>query len=350
MVFQRSQYPLNDLSSRPSRRDLTSKRNDFETQTIPIAPMPGNPEEIDHIDFPISWNDANYRVVSKTRRNTEEPFRIALKPYFLGFNEVAIDAPTKHPSHRHSSYELIVVSKGPYKTRLNGTSLTLDHPQCLLVKPGDLHEVDCESGQRHYVLQFDLGGGAMKQGDHYRIFTEELDPGMQVFTAPIKEIEPLLNAIRAESKSDHRFSSEIQDCLVEHICWILLNHIPENRLAPAFRKISDDQRFMSRMERFARRNLSTRTTIEELAEFMEVSKSTLSKQCTELFGESPGNYLTRYKVNVARELLDSTRKSVKEISFDLGFKNPYHFSRVFKRISGYSPSEHRENPSLHSKP
>lgn len=310
--------------------------------------MAEHPEEIDHIDFPISWNDANYRIISKTRRNSEEPFHIALKPYFLGFNEVAIDAPTRHPSHRHSSYELIVVSKGPYRTRLNGTSLTLNHPQCLLVKPGDLHEVDCESGQRHYVLQFDLGGGTMKQGDHYKIFVDDLDPNQQVFTAPIDEIEPLLHAIRLESKSDHRFSSEIQDCLVEQICWILLNHIAEDGLAAAFRKVSDDQRFMGRMERFARRNLSSRTTIEELAEFMEVSKSTLSKHCTELFGESPGNYLTRYKVNVARELLDSTRKSVKEISFDLGFKNPYHFSRVFKRITGHSPSEHRESSAEQS--
>ncbi len=312
--------------------------------------MPAHQEEIDHIDFPIGWNDANYRVVSKTRRNTEEPYRISLKPYFLGFNEVAIDAPTRHPSHRHSSYELIVVSKGPYKTRLNGTAISLDSPQCLLVKPGDLHEVDCETGQRHFVLQFDLGGGSLKQGDHYRIFTDDLDPAMQVFTAPTKEIKPLLNAISTESKSDHRFSSEIQDCLVEHICWILLNHIPKNRLAPAFRKISDDQRFMSRMERFARRNLSNRTSIEELAEFMELSKSTLSKHCSELFGESPGSYLTRYKVNVARELLDSTRKSIKEISFDLGFKNPYHFSRVFKRITGHSPTQQRETPSLDNKP
>lgn len=310
--------------------------------------MPGNHEARDHIDFPIAWNDANYRVVSKTRRNSEEPFRIALKPYFLGFNEVAIEAPTRHPSHRHSSYELIVVSKGPYKTRLNGTAITLDHPQCLLVKPGDLHEVDCETGQRHYVLQFDLGGSAMKQGDHYRIFVDDPEPTQQVFSAPTNEIEPLLRAISAESKSDHRFSSEIQDCLVEHICWILLNHIPQDSLAPAFRRISDDQRFMSRMERFARRNLSSRTTIDELAEFMEVSKSTLSKHCTELFGESPGSYLTRYKVNVARELLDSTRKSIKEISFDLGFKNPYHFSRVFKRITGHSPTEHRESPALYS--
>ncbi|QXD23114.1 AraC family transcriptional regulator [Opitutia bacterium ISCC 51] len=338
------------MSSPILQKDLFPKPNNFETQLTPPISMPAHQEEIDHIDFPIGWNDANYRVVSKTRRNTEEPYRISLKPYFLGFNEVAIDAPTRHPSHRHSSYELIVVSKGPYKTRLNGTAISLDSPQCLLVKPGDLHEVDCETGQRHFVLQFDLGGGSLKQGDHYRIFTDDLDPAMQVFTAPTKEIKPLLNAISTESKSDHRFSSEIQDCLVEHICWILLNHIPKNRLAPAFRKISDDQRFMSRMERFARRNLSNRTSIEELAEFMELSKSTLSKHCSELFGESPGSYLTRYKVNVARELLDSTRKSIKEISFDLGFKNPYHFSRVFKRITGHSPTQQRETPSLDNKP
>ncbi|MBK5203579.1 MAG: AraC family transcriptional regulator, partial [Prolixibacteraceae bacterium] len=42
-----------------------------------------------------------------------------------------------------------------------------------------------------------------------------------------------------------------------------------------------------------------------------------------------------------KELLLSTNKSVKEISFELGFQSIYYFSRLFKNKTGISPSAFR---------
>ncbi len=299
------------------------------------------PNRIDHIDFPIDWKQPSYRIVSTTRRNSNDRIRINLKPFFLGFNQVAIDAPVSHPAHRHSSFELIVVKEGPYRCRLNGESIQLKFTNCLLIKPGDFHEVDLRPGQRHYVLQFDLEEALPNSNHNIFVFDRNLDPAQQAFSAPIAEIEPLLKSIADQAKHDRRFASEIQDSLIELIFWILVSYIPANRLSPAFRKMSNDQQFLNRLEDLALSHYGKHLTLDKLAKQMDISKSTLAKRCSELLGESPSHYLLRVKIEQAANLLKTTDAPIKEISFNLGFQNPYHFSRVFKRLSGQSPSEFR---------
>ncbi|MEN8127218.1 MAG: AraC family transcriptional regulator [Planctomycetota bacterium] len=55
----------------------------------------------------------------------------------------------------------------------------------------------------------------------------------------------------------------------------------------------------------------------------------------------PGQYLTRLKFNKAANLLLTTGLTVKEIAFQVGFEDPYHFSKNFKKFHGYSPRLYR---------
>ena len=46
-------------------------------------------------------------------------------------------------------------------------------------------------------------------------------------------------------------------------------------------------------------------------------------------------------IDVAKEKVFDPNKSVSEIAYELGFKYPQHFSRLFKQQVGYSPKEFR---------
>jgi len=46
-------------------------------------------------------------------------------------------------------------------------------------------------------------------------------------------------------------------------------------------------------------------------------------------------------MDIAKEKMFDTSKSIGEIAYDLGFKYPGHFSRMFKKSIGYSPNEYR---------
>lgn len=58
-------------------------------------------------------------------------------------------------------------------------------------------------------------------------------------------------------------------------------------------------------------------------------------------GKSPLEYIQSKVIDLAKEKIFDTTKSVSEIAYDLGFKYPQHFSRLFKQRVGYTPNEYR---------
>lgn len=57
---------------------------------------------------------------------------------------------------------------------------------------------------------------------------------------------------------------------------------------------------------------------------------------------TPHDYIMRLKLNKASTMLLTSSQSVNEIGYLLGFSDPYHFSRVFKRFHGLSPTNYRK--------
>jgi transcriptional regulator GlxA family with amidase domain len=64
---------------------------------------------------------------------------------------------------------------------------------------------------------------------------------------------------------------------------------------------------------------------------------------------SPGIYIKDLRIKKARELLETTSLSVKEIRLRVGMSDESHFTRYFKKAFGVTPSGHRVK-ALHSDP
>jgi AraC family transcriptional regulator, transcriptional activator of pobA len=60
-------------------------------------------------------------------------------------------------------------------------------------------------------------------------------------------------------------------------------------------------------------------------------------------GKSAHEFIQLKLIDVAKERINDTNKSVSEIAYGLGFKYPQHFSRVFKQYVGVTPQEYRSS-------
>lgn len=97
---------------------------------------------------------------------------------------------------------------------------------------------------------------------------------------------------------------------------------------------------------YIQRNYSRSIGVEETARATGVSRSCLYRAFRAEFGCSPGDYLTRYRIQRARELLRHSPLSVGAVAASVGFQDPLYFSRAFRRETGESPSAWR---SAHGK-
>lgn len=59
-------------------------------------------------------------------------------------------------------------------------------------------------------------------------------------------------------------------------------------------------------------------------------------------GRSAQDYILTKTMDMAKEMLSDSAKSVGEVAYALGYQYPQYFSRAFKRVVGYSPNEYRK--------
>jgi len=82
-------------------------------------------------------------------------------------------------------------------------------------------------------------------------------------------------------------------------------------------------------------------TIEEIAEKHHMSRRSLERFFHEHTGESPVRYRMRRRVERAKELLRKSDAPLSRVAGECGFCDQSHFSRVFHKETGISPSEWR---------
>jgi len=83
-------------------------------------------------------------------------------------------------------------------------------------------------------------------------------------------------------------------------------------------------------------------TVEELAGAVGLSRSALADRFTGLVGQPPMQYLTRWRLQLAANLLRSGARNVASVAADVGYDSEAAFSRAFKRATGTPPAAWRK--------
>jgi len=89
-------------------------------------------------------------------------------------------------------------------------------------------------------------------------------------------------------------------------------------------------------------NVAEEFHLEQLAAQVGLSKFYFNRLFKSAMGVSPSHYQINLRMDSARQLLRETKKSVVEIALDVGYSNPSHFAQLFRRETGLSPSDYRQ--------
>lgn len=107
----------------------------------------------------------------------------------------------------------------------------------------------------------------------------------------------------------------------------------------------DDNDHMSRVgamiRSFIEENYMYDISMQELARRMNYSEPYFCKLFKQYFDQNFTAYLTEYRIAEAKKLLEQTTFNIKDVGKAVGYSDSNYFTKVFKRITGQSPTEYR---------
>ncbi|MDR0286791.1 MAG: AraC family transcriptional regulator [Clostridiales bacterium] len=130
---------------------------------------------------------------------------------------------------------------------------------------------------------------------------------------------------------------------LEYVSMCLWHLLASFRFVQQFRVINKVKQinFVQQTILFMKENLNKPLKLEEFAEHVHYSVSHFSLMFTKSTSYSPLEYFTQLKVQRACQYLDHTDLSIKSIAYELGFSDPFYFSKVFKKHISLSPYQYK---------
>uniref|UniRef100_UPI00359C86CB response regulator transcription factor n=1 Tax=Faecalicatena contorta TaxID=39482 RepID=UPI00359C86CB len=107
--------------------------------------------------------------------------------------------------------------------------------------------------------------------------------------------------------------------------------------------IYEPEELVRRIRTFIEQNYMTSISLETIAQSFHFDGSYLTKIFKKYEGETPLKYIIKLRIEKAKKLMETQPElSIKDICSIVGYYDQHYFSRIFKNITGYSPSEYRK--------
>jgi AraC-like DNA-binding protein len=224
-------------------------------------------------------------------------------------------------------YSVEFVSAGKGALELRGKSYPLGPGALFFYGPGISHKIKTDPAApllKHFVDFAGTGlSGLIKKTElfHTPLYTSSLLRIRSLF-------ESLLKTGGTESR--HR----------DVLCVLLLKQlilcIDETAL-PYQEAFSPAWQTYLRCRQHIEQNFPTLGNMEQTARDCRLDKAYLCRLFQRYANETPLQLLTRLKMGWAAEMLSGQNLLIKQVSEEAGYPDPYHFSRVFKRVYGIPP-------------
>lgn len=161
----------------------------------------------------------------------------------------------------------------------------------------------------------------------------------------IESVRRVLEEIKEELKQKAE-QSELQTQMNR-----LIALSPKERLAsigmakpnPDAWKDNHTKAIMEKAKAYIEENFKESLTLEEVSKYVELSPFYFSKLFKEQFGLTFIDFITTVRMDFAMKEMADASKSLKEICYTIGYKDPNYFSRAFKKHTGRTPSEYRSS-------
>ncbi len=225
---------------------------------------------------------------------------------------------TVHKEHSHPQWELIYYLNGSGSIVIDGDTFDFDSESVFIIPPNVVHKESSVGGFTNIYARFSSDSLPMM------VFNSNDTQSRDIYTLLMMlQREYLLNNPTHEAVRTALIGSAIE----------YVSALSEHRVANPFVERMREAVLLH----FAEPGFSTRSIY--LA--VDINPDYARRLFVKEMGHSPGHFLRQTRINHAKELLKRSDKkaTVYDVAVQCGFVDQYLFSKVFKKMTGLSPTE-----------
>ncbi len=237
--------------------------------------------------------------------------------------------PMNFPMHIHTNPELLYINQGSIKLNYHDKSYLLNSGDFAIVFPHTVHGYETVSPD----LDYSLAICGMKLISSYKNFLLENHPENPVImknNLP-NDVPSLMNELAASDNHDFLLDKSI-------IYFILARILPRLELKP--NKDSFYISFSVKVLSYVCSNYRSNITLDVLEKELGVSKFSVSRFFSSVVKIPFTKYVSLLRIDYAKNLLETTEKSILEIAMDSGFGSLRNFNRIFKELEKTTPKKY----------
>lgn len=250
----------------------------------------------------------------------------------------------------HDFWEMVYVDKGKVAVRSEAEEMILSQGEIIFHKPNEFHAIRAyDSEPNFFVISFVCSSPSMAC---FEGLSAKLNKSLKPFmSAIIEEAEETFvipkntpSLKKLTKKNDAIIGGEqLIKTYLEQFLILLLRDVNKIGKAGIFSsKEVMDSYLISSIKTLINENLDKNLRLDDICKSIGYSKSYLCKIFGEQTGKTIASYTVKSKIKKAKELIRKNDMNFSEISDSLSFDNPQYFSRVFKRVTGMTPTEFKK--------
>jgi len=266
--------------------------------------------------------------------------------------DIHLEVPFSSPTFRAEYFSFVFVQSGSGWYTLDDQRFRTRPGTLYFTNPGHLKSFEIESITEGYIIT--LTESFLRENVHPDIFEEfpfllaETVPPTTLSPEAVREFEAMYQQIYREFQGHSTYQKRI----LSNLFVVLLLKIKEcacfdyNPLEEGDRSSAIVREFKRLVElHFTDRSQGDKShanQVQDYARELNLHPNYLGQVIKSKTGHPVNYWITQRQLSTAKALLKSTSLSAKEISHRLGFSEPTHFSRFFRKHTGQTPGSYRQ--------
>lgn len=251
--------------------------------------------------------------------------------------------------HWHEELQFTLVTAGNLEIKVNGKLYQLEQGEAIFINKNLLHVTTSLTDDGRYIsfnfpdklLGF-FSGSKMEQEDVLPYTNNYAFPAT-VLKKEIswqKEILGSLWALETELKVKERKNEYKIALHCTYIWYLMISNIRNSIKMPSKGYVRKQERVKDMLS-YIHNNYTENIRLRDIAAMANVSEGECCRCFREMIGESPNQYLLKYRISRSIEMLIGSDLPITEIALNSGFNDVSHFIQCFKERTGKTPKEFR---------